>query len=95
MMRLRVALRPGATCPALELLDALRFIALGRDALAAPEGEEDNEPTGLFVSNGSTRKEELLGTRKSLDEARAFFTMQHGQNDLFEILRKDMIVAKK
>ena len=29
MMRLRVALRPGATCPALELLDALRFIALG------------------------------------------------------------------
>lgn len=77
------------------LASALRFIALGRDALAAPEGEEDNEPTGLFVSNGSTRKEELLGTRKSLDEARAFFTMQHGQNDLFEILRKDMIVAKK
>ena len=77
------------------LASALRFIALGRDALAAPEGEEDNEPTGLVVSNGSTRKEDLLGTRKSLDEARAFFTMQHGQNDLFEILRKDMIVAKK
>ena len=31
------------------LASALRFIALGRDALAAPEGEEDNEPTGLFV----------------------------------------------
>ena len=52
------------------LASALRFIALGRDALAAPEGEEDNEPTGLVVSNGSTRKEDLLGTRKSLDGAR-------------------------
>ena len=77
------------------LVAALRFIALGRDALAAPDGEEDNEPTGLFISNGSPRKEELLGTRKSLDAARAFFTMQHGRNDLFEILRKDVIVAKK
>jgi uncharacterized protein DUF839 len=77
------------------LATALRFIALGRDALAAPDGAEDNEPTGLFVSNGSTRKDELLGTKKSLDEARGFFTMQHGQNNLFEILRKDMLVAKK
>jgi len=77
------------------LASAIRFIALGRDALAAPANAEDNEPTGLFVSNGSPRKEELLGTRKSLDDARAFFTMQHGQNQLFEILRKDMIVAKK
>jgi hypothetical protein len=77
------------------LPSARRFIALGRDALAAPDGEEDNEPTGLFVANGSPRKEEVLGTRKSLDEARAFFTMQHGRNDVFEILRKDMIVAKK
>jgi len=77
------------------LATALRFIALGRDAVAAPDGEEDNEPTGLFVSNGSTRKDEVLGTKKNLDEARAFFTMQHGQNNLFEILRKDMLVAKK
>ena len=77
------------------LASAVRFIALGRDALAAPDGEEDNEPTGVFVANGSPRKQELLGTRKSLDEARAFFTMQHGQNDVFEILRKDMIIAKK
>lgn len=70
------------------LASAVRFIALGRDALAAPEGEEDNEPTGLFVANGSTRREELVGTRKSLDDARGFFTMQHGQNSAFEILRK-------
>ena len=78
------------------LASALRFIALGRDVVAAPAGEEDNEPTGVFVSNGSTRKEALLGTKKSLDEARAFFTMQHGENKVFEILRKDdVIVAKK
>jgi len=77
------------------LPSAVRFIALGRDVLAAADGEEDNEPTGLFVSNGSARQQDMLGTRKSLDEARGFFTMQHGQNDVFEILRKDMIVAKK
>jgi hypothetical protein len=77
------------------LTSALRFIALGRDAVAAPAGEEDNEPTGVYVSNGSTRKDQLLGTGKSLDEARAFFTMQHGLNDVFEILRKDMIIAKE
>ena len=57
--------------------------------------KRDNEPTGLFVGNGSTRKEELVGTRKSLDDARGFFTMQHGQNSVFEVLRKDVIVAKK
>ena len=77
------------------LASAVRFIALGRDALADPEGEEDNEPTGLIVANGSTRREELVGTRKSLDDARGFFTMQHGQNSVSEILRKDVIVAKK
>ena len=77
------------------LASAVRFIALGRDALAALDGAEDNEPTGMFVSSGSTRKDELLGTRQSLDGARGCFTMQHGQNNLFEILRKDMLVAKK
>jgi hypothetical protein len=77
------------------LVSAVRFIALGRDAVAAPAGAEDNEPTGVFVSKGSTRKEELLGTRKSLDGARAFFTMQHGLNQVFEILRKDTLLANK
>ena len=61
----------------------LRFIALGRDAAAINQGE-DNEPTGVFMSNGSTRKEALLGTEESLDDARGFFTQQHGDNNVYE-----------
>ena len=49
----------------------------------------------MFVATGSTRKEELVGTRNSLDDARGFFTMRHGQASVSEILRKDVIVAKK
>ena len=48
---------------------------------------EDNEPTGLFVSNGSIEKGQLLGTEESLDNARGFFTMQHGDNHTFEFFR--------
>src|SRR5262245_21054303 len=57
---------------------AVRFIALGRDASSAAVGNDNNEPTGTYVSNGSTHKEALLGTKESLDDARAFFTQQHG-----------------
>lgn len=39
-----------------------RLIALGRDSLASPDGAEDNEPTGLFVSDGSTSIHDVLGT---------------------------------
>src|SRR5262245_39156679 len=63
----------------------LRFVALGRDASASTPGAEDNEPTGVFVSSGSPDKKGLLGTEESLDDARGFFTMQHGDNNLFEI----------
>ncbi len=45
----------GATPP-------VRFIALGRDADAAPAGEEDNEPTGLHVSSGDASIAGLVGT---------------------------------
>ena len=48
---------------------AIRFIALGRDATSIAHGE-DNEPTGIYVSNGSSQKDGLLGTEDSLDEAR-------------------------
>jgi hypothetical protein len=41
-----------------------RLIALGRDEVSAPIGEEDNEPTGLHVSDGSSSRFEVLGTRK-------------------------------
>jgi hypothetical protein len=65
---------------------ATRFIALGRDATSIARGE-DNEPTGVYVSNGSIRKDELLGTEDSLDDARGFFTQQHGDNNTYEIFR--------
>jgi hypothetical protein len=65
---------------------AIRFIALGRDATSIAHGE-DNEPTGVYVSSGSMRKDELLGTEDSLDDARGFFTQQHGDNNTYEIFR--------
>src|SRR5262249_43907841 len=40
-----------------------RFIAMGRDSDAAPAGNEDNEPTGLHVSDGDPSIGGLLGTR--------------------------------
>ena len=64
----------------------LRFIALGRDASAILHGE-DNEPTGLFVSNGSANPKHLLGTSESLAQARGFFTQQHGDNTVYEFVR--------
>jgi len=75
----------------------LRFIALGRDVSASPNGAEDNEPTGVFVSNGSTKASELLGTEEGIEEnARGFFTQQHGDNNVFEFFRVgDKHEAKK
>ncbi len=74
-----------------------RFVALGRDraseldtTLAGTPGfqnEGDNEPTGLQVSNGSTSVEGLLGTSANLEHARAFLTRQHGENEVWEIIK--------
>jgi hypothetical protein len=74
-----------------------RFVALGRDraseldtTLAGTPGfqnEGDNEPTGLHVSNGSTSVEGLLGTSANLEHARAFLTRQHGENEVWEIVK--------
>ena len=63
----------------------LRFIALGRDASAIVHAE-DNEPTGLFVSNGSANPKHLLGTSENLAQARGFFTQQHGDNTVYEFV---------
>jgi hypothetical protein len=42
----------------------------------------------VFVSNGSTKKSELLGTDDALEEkARGFFTQQHGDNVVYEFFR--------
>jgi hypothetical protein len=46
-----------------------RLIALGRDAVSAPPGEEDNEPTGLHASNGSSSEFDVLGTHDPSDDA--------------------------
>jgi len=62
-----------------------RFLALGRDKIAETRG--DNEPTGVHVSNGSTDPTRQPGTIDNLVHARAFFTRQHGQNTVYEIVK--------
>ena len=78
---------------------AKRFVALGRDklaeldvALAGTPGfqnEGDNEPTGLHVSTGGTSPADLPGTMNNLMSPRAFLTRQHGENVVWEIVKKD------
>src|SRR5262245_35052769 len=63
-----------------------RFIALGQDSLAGVIGQEDNEPTGLHMSEGDSTINGLIGTREfRTDRVRLFFTQQHGENNLFEV----------
>ena len=63
-----------------------RFVALGRDHTSVAAGE-DNEPTGLHVSVGSTSVTDLPGTLNNLVNPRAFLTRQHGDNQLWEIVK--------
>lgn len=67
---------------------AKRFIALGRDATSV-SGGEDNEPTGLHVSNGNPLSFGQPGSVLNLLGARGFVTRQHGDNVTWEILRND------
>ncbi|MDX6713016.1 MAG: hypothetical protein QOH96_4032 [Blastocatellia bacterium] len=74
-----------------------RFVALGRDPLSeidaafldastpGYQNDGDNEPTGLHISDGSTTVEDLLGSEHHLEDARWFFTQQHGQNIVYEV----------
>lgn len=78
-------------------LNPRRFLALGRDPAATLDAafgaantpgfqnDGDNEPTGLFISNGSTSIAKLLGTEGNLNDARWFLTQQHGNNTVYEI----------
>ncbi|HET6150398.1 MAG TPA: alkaline phosphatase PhoX [Polyangia bacterium] len=66
-------------------INTRRFIALGRDAVSAPTGEEDNEPTGLHVSEGAGDFLHMQGRPLNPVRARAFVTQQHGLNRTFEI----------
>jgi hypothetical protein len=60
-----------------------RFLALGQDRLAT---DEDNEPTGLHMSDGDSTIGGLIGTKElKKDRAMLFFTQQHGENNLFEV----------
>ncbi len=61
-----------------------RLIALGRDAVSETSGE-DNEPTGLFVSEGSVAETDVLGSHLNPQKARWFVTEQHGRNQVWEI----------
>jgi uncharacterized protein DUF839 len=63
-----------------------RFLALGRDATALAAPKEDNEPTGLHYSDGSTTTQSLQGKPVNAVRARLFFTQQHGDNVLWEVL---------
>ena len=62
----------------------VRFLALGEDEVAILD--EDNEPTGLHMSQGDSTIGGLIGTKVfKKDRARLFFTQQHGENNLFEV----------
>jgi len=62
--------------------DAKRLFAQGRDTVAADPAGEDNEPTGIFVSNGATSTADLLGANDpgTQEDVRIFVTNQHGLN---------------
>ena len=52
--------------------------------------EEDNEPTGVHMSEGDSTIRGLIGTREfRKDRAMLFFTQQHGENNLFEVFPLD------
>src|SRR6266568_9049567 len=64
-----------------------RFVALGLDEVAT---DEDNEPTGLHMSEGDSTISGLIGTKVfKKGRARLFFTQQHGENNLFEVFSRD------
>jgi hypothetical protein len=71
--------------PLTNLANPLRVVALGRDASASGDGQEDNEPTGVYVSNGERVKPDQYGTPTNLIGARGFFTEQHGDNKVYEL----------
>ena len=66
--------------------DPVRFIALGRDIVASVPGGEDNEPTGVLVSDGDSSVAGLLGHVSLVpDDSRLFFTEQHGEHTVYEV----------
>jgi len=64
----------------------LRVLAQGRDQSASGTGQEDNEPTGIYVSNGGHAVSDFYGKPANLIGARGFFTQQHGDNTVYELV---------
>ena len=78
-------------------LAPVRFLAEGRDASATLDsgtsglGGGDNEITGIHVSNGDPSEQGLLGAESPTPFKagwRVFWTQQHGDNNVWEIVKK-------
>jgi hypothetical protein len=79
--------------------DPRRFVALGRDPASTVDAaygdagtpgyqnEGDNEPTGVHVSDGNATIWGMQGTLQNPHRTRWFFTQQHGENRVYEVLR--------
>ena len=69
---------------------AKRLLASGQDASVA-KTDEDNEPTGLHISDGEPSVRRLLGSSSTnmsnMSRWRWFFTQQHGDNTVYEIVK--------
>ena len=82
----------------------IRWLAQGRDALAAIDAanggfggknDQDNEITGVHVSNGDPGPGGILGAKLPhifRGGWRWFWTQQHGDNFLFEVIPADAVV---
>ena len=76
----------------------VRFLAEGRDASATLDSaasglspNQDNEITGIHVSNGDASVYGLLGSQNPTpfkEGWRVFWTQQHGDNNTWEIVPK-------
>lgn len=76
-----------------------RFVALGRDEASEKDAalgdagtpgyqnEGDNEPTGVHFSDGNPYLWGMQGMLQNPFRTRWFFTQQHGENRVYEVLR--------
>jgi hypothetical protein len=80
-------------------LQPLRFLAEGRDPSATNDADnggygkndQDNEITGIHVSDGDPDKGGILGAKNPnafKGDWRVFYTQQHGDNPTYEVTRK-------
>jgi len=75
----------------------VRWLAEGRDSAATLDADNggfgkndgDNEITGVYVSDGNTGPQGILGARipeLGTPKWRWFYTQQHGDNKTYEVL---------